>query len=236
MNRPCVLVTGASRGIGYAAAALFADRGYRVLATATLPQSVPQGEDRFEWFFADFTDEKSTEQFFLDIEKAGRIDALVNNAGINIIKPVADVTKEDFDCLYDINIKIPYFLIQKIVKLMGDGGRIVNIASIWSLISKEKRTLYSSAKSALAGLTRALAVELADRNILVNTVSPGFTRTELTAKSLSKEEAASLTERIPLKRMAETAEIAELICFLADEKNSYITGQNIAIDGGFTLV
>ena len=115
-------------------------------------------------------------------------------------------------------------------------GRIINIASIWGVITKEKRSLYTSTKSALIGLTRTLAVELSASNILVNTVSPGFTETELTKTSLSQTERAALESNIPIGRFAQPNEIAQVVLFLASNSNTYLTGQNIVTDGGFTIV
>jgi 3-oxoacyl-[acyl-carrier protein] reductase len=115
-------------------------------------------------------------------------------------------------------------------------GRVVNIASIWSQITKPERTLYSSSKTGLLGFTRATAVEHAPWNILVNAVSPGFTSTELTRQSLSEDEMKMLSTQIPLQRFAVPDEIAMTVLFLCSDLNNYITGQNITIDGGYTLV
>ena len=115
-------------------------------------------------------------------------------------------------------------------------GRIVNVSSIWGVISKEKRSLYSSSKSGLNGLTRALAVELANKNILVNAISPGFIDTQLTSASLTIEQKEELIARVPLQRLGETEEIAKLIHFFGSEENTFVTGQNIIADGGFSIV
>ena len=115
-------------------------------------------------------------------------------------------------------------------------GRIVNIASIWSQISKTGRALYTTSKTGLVGFTRSMTVEYAGSNILVNAVSPGFTITELTKQSLSNNQIKSLSEEIPIHRFAKPEEIAPIVLFLCSDMNTYITGQNITIDGGFTLV
>jgi len=115
-------------------------------------------------------------------------------------------------------------------------GRIINIASIWSVISKPGRSIYSATKAGLVGMTKAAAAELGDWGILVNSVSPGFTMTELTKKSLSGSEIKDLSAQIPLKRFALPEEISKLVLFLASDLNGYITGQNIVIDGGFVNV
>lgn len=115
-------------------------------------------------------------------------------------------------------------------------GRIVNIASIWSVITKPGRSLYCGAKAGLAGFSRAMATDLARHGILVNAVSPGFTMTDLTRSTLSPREIAHLAKQVPMGRMAQPSEIAELVFFLGSPKNTYITGQNILIDGGFTNI
>jgi 3-oxoacyl-[acyl-carrier protein] reductase len=112
-------------------------------------------------------------------------------------------------------------------------GRIVNVSSVWSLVTKEGRLPYSASKSALNGITRTLAVELAPHNVLVNAVAPGYVNTELTRKNNTPEAIKAFAEQLPIQRLAEPREIAELVAFLCSARNSYITGQVIAIDGGF---
>ena len=115
-------------------------------------------------------------------------------------------------------------------------GRIVNIGSIWGIVSKRGRVVYSATKHGIHGLTKTLAVELAEYNILVNTVCPGFTLTELTKKNNTDEEIAKISLNIPMGRMAESEEIASMVCYLVSDKNTYATGQLIAVDGGFTSI
>ena len=161
---------------------------------------------------------------------------MVNNVGINHIIPIKDVRSNHYDDLFGVNLKAPYFFSQKVSQNMNPGGKIVNIASIWSTITKPNRTLYTATKSGLAGMTRAMAAELGPSGILVNSVSPGFTLTELTDASLTEKEKKELCTQIPLGRMAQTEEIAHLVSFLVGPNNTYITGQNIIIDGGFSIV
>ena len=111
----------------------------------------------------------------------------------------------------------------------------MNISSIWSVVSKEKRSLYSGTKGGINSFTRALALELAEKKILVNSVSPGFVNTSLTRKSLPRGELLNITKSIPLRRLAKSSEIANLVFFLGSEKNTYITGQNLICDGGYTI-
>jgi len=230
------VVTGGTRGIGRALAQALQNAGARVLVTGTGP--APPSDLIGEYHPLDLTDDASTDHFCQHLAAQDRIDILVNNAGINIIKPLEDLTRGEFDRVSRVSYHGPFLLSRAVAPVMRrhGGGRIVNLASIWSVATKAKRIAYSAAKTGLVGLTRALAVELAPDGILVNALSPGFTLTELTARSLKPDEKAALTSQIPLQRMAQPAEIAEVALFLASRRNSYMTGQNIVVDGGFTIV
>ena len=164
-------------------------------------------------------------------------DVLVNNAGINIIKSQDKINDYDYDKIENVNLKAPFYISRDVAKKMSnnEGGRIVNISSIWSIISKSHRTLYSTMKAGINGMTRSMSVEWGNRRILINSISPGFVKTELTKNSLSIEEMNNLENQIPLNRFAETNEISEVVSFLVSKKNNYITGQNIVVDGGFSI-
>ena len=235
LNDMTVLVTGASRGIGKAIASNLIDKGARVIGTATDISTLAE-KDSLKWLEVDFSNRESMDSFINAVGKFDRIDACINNAGINIIKPVNYISADDYEELMAINLKAPYFICKLLAGKLPEGGKIVNIASIWSKVSKAQRTLYTSAKSGVAGLTRALAVELGPKNILVNTVSPGFVLTDLTKESLSEAELTQLSEQIPLRRMADPAEIAEVVAFLVSRNNTDLTGQNIVVDGAFTII
>lgn len=237
-----VLVTGATRGIGAAIADAFAAEGAQVIRTGThadevaeLQKNAPKGTTYVQ---ADFADAKSLDKFLAHVAGLGRLDVCVNNAGINIIKPLDDVTAADFDKVAAIDYRAPFLVAQAAARVMrrAKRGHIVNVASIWSVITKKGRTSYSAAKTGLVGLTRALAVELGGDGILVNCISPGFVMTDLTRRSLNEAEIAALAAQVPMGRFAEPAEIARVVSFLASEGNTYLTGQNIVVDGGFTNV
>ncbi len=215
-----VLITGAGRGIGKAIYEKFTSEGYSVVA--------PTREQ------LDLSDSSSIDNF-VEKNKDMHIDVIVNCAGINPIAYIEDIEDADFDMTMQVNIKAPLKLIQGFVGGMKSRcyGRIVNISSIWGVVSKEKRTTYSISKNGIHGITNALAVELGEYNILINSVCPGFTNTELTLQNISPVETAKLCEQIPLGRFAQPSEIAELVLFLCSSKNTYITGQKIVIDGGF---
>lgn len=229
-----VLITGGTRGIGKSIAKMFKENGAYVIITGTKDISV----DGYEYVQVNFNNEESIKKFCKKILSYDRIDICINNAGINTIKSVDDVSFEDFNKINNVNIKAPYFVSQSVIELMKKNGygRIINISSIWSVITKRDRSLYTSCKNALVGLTKTLSVEFAKYNILVNSVSPGFTKTELTNFSLSKKELEILKKEIPVGRLANTKEIASIVLFLSSDYNTYLTGQNLVVDGGFTII
>ncbi|MDX2083715.1 MAG: SDR family oxidoreductase [Rickettsiales bacterium] len=221
MAKKTALVTGASRGIGLSIAELFKKNGLEVLT--------PNRQE------LDLLSEDSITKF-LKKNSQTQIDILVNNAGINIIENVSEFLDENLKTALQINLISPMILIRELSpKMIERGyGKIVNISSIWSQVSKPGRAVYSSTKSAINGLTRSAAIELAAHNIQVNAVAPGFVDTDLTRRNNSPEQLEIIRSNIPTKRLAQTSEIAELVYFLVSEKNTYITGQTIFIDGGFS--
>ena len=234
------LVTGATRGIGRQLAQDFASLGARVLLTGTDEQGVRRSAGSLpgkghRGLAVDFRDADSTRSFITAVELEPRIDVLVNNAGINRINPVDAVLDEDWLAIQRVNLEAPVRLTRTVSRIMKTNGygRIVNISSIFGVISKEKRALYSMTKFGLRGLTVASAHDLASYGVLVNSVSPGFVRTELTDKMLSPSEQASLTDQIPLRRFARPEDISPVVIFLASSLNTYVTAQNIVVDGGF---
>lgn len=213
------LITGASRGIGAAIAARLQDEGLRILSPSSkaLDLSSTVSIDRY---LSQLTDP---------------IDILVNNAGINRLGSIDEISGKDFEEVIQVNLLGHFRLTQGLVKGMKARryGRIVNVSSIWSLVSRERRVTYSAAKAGLNGLTRALALELAPYHIMVNAVAPGYINTELTMKNNTPEALERIAEEIPLGRLGEPSEIAECVAFLCSPKNSYMTGQVIVLDGGY---
>jgi 3-oxoacyl-[acyl-carrier protein] reductase len=214
-----VLLTGGSRGIGKAIFEILKN-DYEVI--------VPTSKE------LDLSNLKLIDSYFK--EKNSSFDILINNAGINIIKEVDSILDEDIEKITAINLTAPLKLIQYVSKNMkkNNFGKIVNISSIWGIRSKEKRTLYSATKFGLIGQTKALSRELGEYNILINAICPGFTATDLTMQSLNQEELETMKSQIPLKRLAKPEEIAKAVKFLISDDNSYITGQTLVVDGGFT--
>lgn len=219
MKNRIALVTGGSRGIGKAVCEMLRSRGAEVLA--------PSRQE------LDLLSPGSIDAYFNALSSPVHI--LVNNAGINNIQECLDISDENLSDSLQINLLAPLLIAKKLIPGMkkNNYGRIVNISSVWSKVTKPGRLVYSMTKSGLNALTRSLAVELADSNILVNSVAPGYVNTELTKQNNSSADIEKIRDVIPVKRLAEPAEIAEAVAFLASSKNTYITGQVIIADGGF---
>ncbi|MCP4213658.1 MAG: SDR family oxidoreductase [bacterium] len=241
-----VLVTGATRGIGKAIADDFYNAGADLILTGTNPDTIArlnedikrEGIQRKHYLQADFSCDESMKSFLTQLAQYETIDVCVNNAGINRIDKLDETKVEDFDLIMQVNLKSAFLICRQVGGMMKRAGygRIVNIASIWSIVTRPGRSLYTTSKFGLDGLTRTSAVELAPFNVMVNTVSPGFTMTELTRTTNTPEEIRQISEKIPAQRMAQPEEIAKIVLFLAGDLNTYITGQNIAVDGGYTNV
>ena len=237
-NGKKALVTGGTRGIGRAIASRLQELGAQVTVTGRAADaSADLGT--LDYVAADFSDSDSTSRFCELVAGMPDLDVVVNNAGINHIERIEDYPAERFDEVTAVNYTAVYLVAQAAARSMlasGRPGRIVNIGSIWATNTREGRSAYCAAKAGVAGMTRAISTDLAPHGIVVNTVSPGFTLTELTERSLGPEGIDEVSGQIPMKRLAEPAEIAEVVAFLASSSNSYLTGQNIIVDGGFTNV
>jgi NAD(P)-dependent dehydrogenase (short-subunit alcohol dehydrogenase family) len=244
-DKKVVLVTGGTRGIGKQIASDLHKLGATVLITGTqldeitkLNQLALENEERKKYFQLNLLEPNSLNQFIEKISEYNKIDCLVNNAGINRLNYIQNSNLSDWNDMVEVNLTSPYSLIKAISPAMIDNkyGRIVNIASIYGVISKERRSIYSATKFGIHGLSIGCSNDLARYNILVNTVSPGFVLTDLTKKNLSNTEMNNLKLQIPIQRMAETTDISSVVVFLLSDLNMYLTGQNIIVDGGFTNV
>jgi NAD(P)-dependent dehydrogenase (short-subunit alcohol dehydrogenase family) len=231
-----VFVTGASRGIGQAIAKAFRAEGAWVIGTCT-GNSSEVGDSCDEWFSADFSEIDQLRRC-ADFVRDRAPNVLVNNAGINKNAPFVEIAQQDFLLIQQINVLAPFLLCQAAIPAMQrrGWGRIINISSIWGKISMAHRASYSSSKFALDGMTLALAAEHAADGIVANSIAPGFIDTELTHRMLGDEGIQELVSKVPAKRLGRVEEIARLVLWLASEENTFIAGQNIAIDGGFTRV
>jgi 3-oxoacyl-[acyl-carrier protein] reductase len=222
MNSKNVFLTGGSRGIGKAVKDKFIATGHIVYA--------PTREE------LDLSNIQSIKKY-IKTHKGITFDVVINNAGINNINLLENIDEHDIENMLQVDLIAPILLLKGFIPNMkkNGSGKIVNIGSIWAVVSKEGRGLYSSMKNGLHGITNTLALELASYNILVNTVCPGYALTELTKKNNTDSEIHKISESIPLKRMANPEEIAEFVFFLCSENNTYIIGQKICIDGGYTV-
>jgi NAD(P)-dependent dehydrogenase (short-subunit alcohol dehydrogenase family) len=231
-----VFVTGASRGIGRAIARAMRSEGAWVIGTRTRPLD-DADEVCQEWVQANFT---NSEQLTACIERVrdAKPDVLINNAGINKVAAFVDIAAEDFLEIQRVNVLAPLLLCQAAIPAMKERGwgRIVNVSSIFGKISKAQRASYSASKFALDGLTVALAAEHSADGILANSIAPGFIDTELTRRVLGEAGLSSIVSGVPIGRLGQGEEIARLVIWLASNDNTFVTGQNIAIDGGFSRV
>jgi len=238
-----IIVTGGTRGIGNAIANLFNRLNGNVIATGTdkkeiknLNESSTSGE--IKYFHLDYNMKQSVELFLKYLSEHKYIDVLINNAGINKINSIDVIKENEWDTINNVNLRGPFLLTKKMAYIMKNQkfGKIVNIASIFSVVSKAKRAVYSTTKWGMVGFTKAVALDLAPYNILVNSVSPGFVDTELTKEVLGEQGIKKVVKSIPQNRLATPEEVAKIVVFLSSDNNSYLTGQNIIVDGGFTVV
>lgn len=234
-----IVITGGTKGIGKALVFKFLKYGGKVITNSRDERVCKQFNKKrnIKCYNVNFLNKEQTNKFIGEIKNLSKIDVLINNAGINEINSIDKFNVNDWEELQKINLFTPFYLISKLTPLLKKSkrGKIVNISSIFGKISKEKRSVYSSTKSGLAGLNRGVALDLAKYNILSNCVSPGFVDTQLTRRILKKKNMKIIEKQIPLKRLASEEEIAELVIFLCSDKNTYITGQDLTIDGGFTI-
>ncbi len=236
------LVTGAARGIGLATARRFLAEGWRValldIEAGLLKESVAalDAPDATLAVEADVSDPSQVSRAVAAVSaRLGRLDALVNNAGIAIFRPLLETTYEDWSRVMAVNLTGPFLMTQAAAPVMAEtgGGAIVNVTSISGLRASTLRVAYGTSKAALAHLTKQQAVELAHLGIRANAVAPGPVDTAMAKAVHSPEIRAEYLVVIPLERYGLEEELAETIHFLCSERASYVTGQLIAVDGGF---
>ena len=236
------LITGAARGIGKAIAKKFAENGYNVVinyvsAKTDIKTLTKEFEDlgvKVLLVKADVSNKEEAEGLVNQtIEKFGKIDVLVNNAGITKDNLLMRMSEEDFEKVLDINLKGTFLITKFATKYMMKKrcGSIVNLASVVGVAGNAGQCNYSASKAGVIGFTKSIAKELASRNIRANAVAPGFIDTDMTSV-LSEDIKANINAQIPMKRMGTAREIANVVYFLGNEESSYITGQVINIDGG----
>ena len=227
------VVTGGSRGIGEAVARRALSEGDRVAIIARHPDQSPLASEYRDLCLtgaADITEPDSIQAAITDVQlRWGGVDVLVNNAGIHRGGRIGRIARTDWQAVLDTNLSGAFDTIRAVLPAMGDGGSIVNVGAVVGLRGFKGDVAYASAKAGLIGLTRALAIELADRAITVNLVLPGLTETEMVG-GLSDAAKATLKARVPLGRTAKASEIGDVIWNVAG--STYMTGSIVAVDGG----
>lgn len=238
MNKKVCVITGGTRGIGFATVEAFLEEGYQVILFGSRQETVEKALSKLEgksvegrW--TNLTDEMAMHEEFQAIKnKFGSIDVLVNNAGVSDAKPFEDYTEDHFDKVMDLNLKAVYVATQSAFKVMKEqeSGVILNTSSMVSLYGQPSGMAYPTSKFAINGLTKSLARELGKFGIRVNAVAPGITNTDM-VKNLPKEMIEPLIQAIPLRRVGEPKDVANAFVFLASDKASYITGEILSVDG-----
>lgn len=239
------VITGASRGIGFAIADAFLGRGAKVALCATCQNSINKAKDLLlqkypsaEIFVAvaDVSKAEDCEKFISAVvQHFGKLDILVNNAGITRDTLLIRMGENDWDAVLNINLKGAFLMSKAAAKVMlkQKSGNIINMSSIVGLSGMAGQANYSASKAGIIGLTQSMAKELASRNIRVNAIAPGFVKTDMT-DTLKEDYKEKILSMIPLKRFAEVSDIANAAVFLASDNAGYITGQVLAVTGGLT--
>lgn len=240
-----VLVTGGARGIGIAIASCFAEEGTRVFLGDINYEQAKESAKKIEvqygveceGYQVDVSSCKSIDALFLDIEQRwGQLDVLVNNAGVQIRQPSLELEEANWDKLMQINLKGAFFCSQKAAKIMREGGAIVNISSGTSVLTTPGRAPYVISKAGINAMTAVLAAEWAKLGIRVNAVAPGWILTDMVKDGMRMGVVSEkqILSAVPMKRLADTKEIADAVLYLASNEASYITGQTLFVDGGWS--
>ena len=229
-----VVVTGGNRGIGLATAKRFAELGHRVAITARDPGHI---DDQILAVSCDQTDSDAVDVAFEEIESnLGAVEILVANAGITRDQLMLRMSDDDFSAVIETNLTGSYRMARRAARpmLRARWGRLIFVSSVVGLLGSAGQVNYSASKAGLIGMARSMARELGSRNITANVLSPGPVETEMFA-ALTEEQQVTITEQVPLNRVAQPEEIAETITFLASDSAAYITGAVIPIDGGLGM-
>jgi 3-oxoacyl-[acyl-carrier protein] reductase len=242
LNGKVILITGASRGIGKGIAKVLAEQGATVAFTfLSSPEKGKELEDELKasgnnakGYRSDASDLAAAEKLIADIiADFGKLDVVVNNAGITKDNLLMRMSEEQFDDVIKVNLKSAFNITKAVVKpmLKARSGSIINMSSIVGVRGNAGQSNYAASKAGMIGFTKSVALELGSRNIRCNAIAPGFIETEMTA-SLGEDVIKGWNESIPLKRAGTTNDVANLVLFLASDMSSYITGQVINVDGG----
>lgn len=245
LENQVAIVTGAGRGIGHAIALRLAREGARVASVSRTAENAKKTADEINALRADaakaytldVADHAATQKIAAQIlEDFGRVDVLVNNAGVTRDALSMRMSIEDWDTVINTNLKGAFNFSQAVMRSMikQRSGRIINISSVSGLTGNAGQANYAASKAGLIGLTKTLARELASRSITVNAVAPGFIVTDMTG-ALSEEVKESIMEKIPLKKLGQPDDIAAAVAFLASSEANYVTGQVLTVDGGMVM-
>lgn len=245
-NRKIALVTGGSRGIGRAICIKLAQNGMDIVlnyqggiqAAEETKRLCEEAGASVQIVQADVSKTEDCDRLIAEAEVfgGGRIDVLVNNAGITRDGLIGRMKNEDLDAVLDVNLKGTFYMMRGVSRRMlkAKAGRIINMASVVGILGNAGQVNYAASKAGVIGMTRSLARELASRKITVNAVAPGFIATDMTEKMPERAKEAALSQ-VPFHEMGRPEDVANAVAFLAGEESSYITGQVICVDGGMAI-
>lgn len=243
-----VLITGGTAGIGKEIALSFAKQGAHVAIFGTneerakqvvseMQQARVSDQQQFNYFIVDIASKAAVDAVIATVlAQFGKVDVLVNNAGITRDTLLMKMSEEDWDQVLSVNLKSVYNTCQALARTMikARGGKIINISSVVGLTGNAGQVNYAASKSGMIGFTKAFAQEVASRNICVNCVAPGYIETKMT-EVLSEEQKKAIAQKIPMNRLGHTQDIAHAVLFLASHLSDYITGQVLTVDGGMVM-
>lgn len=237
-----VLITGGGKGIGAATAEAFAAAGFNVIVAYNRSKAAAEAlanklaaVTRAAALYCDVANRESVDALYTACKAFGRVDTLVNNAGVSLYKLFQHTSDADYDAVMQVNCRGAFTVTRAFLPDMIDArfGRIVNVSSMWGVVGASMETVYSMSKAALIGLTKALAKETAPSGVTVNAVAPGAIDTDM-MKGFSAEERQTVAEETPLGRLGTPEDVAKSIVYLADE-NSFVTGSVLHINGGYLI-
>jgi len=238
VSKKIALVTGASRGIGKAAANKLSETGFNVIGTTTSQKGVDKiNQKGMHGLILNLNDKKSIAAMWENIiDNFNYVDILVNNAGITKDNIIVRMSEDEWEEVINIHLNATFYMCQRATKLMMKNrfGRVINISSTSATIGNRGQSNYAAAKAGIEAFTRTLAREFGSRGITANNIAPGFIDTDMTS-FLSEKERANIQKDIPLNRFGKPEEVADLINFLASDEASYITGQTIHLNGGLYM-